>query len=196
MAQQCADTLLPLREELRQHNALSSAVSTLLGQVRKRGLRRTLARKTPATSLPLWRSERGFRLQLGDEVRSIMAAARNYVAQTIAFPQDLPVEVREQLELVDEAGIRAHLQQRLPVDSLLDWLRTHYGKLADTTLLRLFHELQHEAGWECEAAPEVKATELQTVRVLHHPHRMPSLPQPSETPRHSGRRPSRRSSRP
>ncbi|OGB72939.1 MAG: hypothetical protein A2486_12725 [Burkholderiales bacterium RIFOXYC12_FULL_65_23] len=172
VAQQCADTLLPLREELRQHNALSSAVSALLGQVRKRGLKRTLARKTPDTSLPLWRNERGFRLQLGDEVRGIMAAARNYVPQTVAFPQGLPVEPRDQLELVDEAGIRAHLRQSLPVESLLDWLQTHYCQLADTTLLGLFHDLQHEAGWECEAAPEVKATELHTVRVLHHPHRM------------------------
>lgn len=172
VAQQCADTLLPLREELRQHNALSSAVSALLGQVRKRGLKRTLARKTPDTSLPLWRNERGFRLQLGDEVRGIMAAARNYVPQTVAFPQGLPVEPQDQLELVDEAGIRAHLRQSLPVESLLDWLQTHYCQLADTTLLRLFHDLQHEAGWECEAAPEVKATELHTVRVLHHPHRM------------------------
>lgn len=172
VAQQCADTLLPLREELRQHNALSSAVSALLGQVRKRGLKRTLARKTPDTSLPLWRNERGFRLQLGDEVRGIMAAARNYVPQTVAFPQGLPVEPQDQLELVDEAGIRAHLRQSLPVESLLDWLQTHYCQLADTTLLGLFHDLQHEAGWECEAAPEVKATELHTVRVLHHPHRM------------------------
>ena len=36
IAQQCADTVLPLREEMRQHNALTSAVSLLLGQVRKR----------------------------------------------------------------------------------------------------------------------------------------------------------------
>ena len=40
IAQQCADTVLPLREEMRQHNALTSAVSLLLGQVRKRGRRR------------------------------------------------------------------------------------------------------------------------------------------------------------
>ena len=64
-----------LREELRQHNALTSAISLLLGQVRKRGLRRALSRPTDKTALPVWRNERGFKLQLGDEVRAVMAAA-------------------------------------------------------------------------------------------------------------------------
>jgi len=52
VAQQCADTLLPLREELRQHNALTSAISLLLGQVRKRGLRRALSRPADETRTP------------------------------------------------------------------------------------------------------------------------------------------------
>ena len=175
VAQQCADTLLPLREELRQHNALSSAVSALLGQVRKRGLKRALSRRSAGTSLPLWRNERGFRLQLGDEVLGIMAAVRNFAPQTVAFPQELPDEAMDPLELVNEVGIRTHLQQSLPVDSLLDWLSVHYGQLQDATLLRLFHELQHEPGWQSEAAPDVQATELHQIRVLHHPHRMSTV---------------------
>ncbi len=174
VAQQCADTLLPLRDELRQHNALSSAVSALLGQVRKRGLRRTLSREAPGSTLPLWRNERGFRLQLGDEVRDIMAAARNYVPQSVTFPPDLPDEAADWLEQVDEAEIRKHLQRSLPVDSLLDWLQAHCRHLQDTTLLRLFHDLQHEPGWQCEAIPVPKTTDLQTIRILHYPHRTSS----------------------
>lgn len=172
VAQQCADTLLPLREELRQHNALSSAISLLLSQVRKRGLRRSLSRTAEGASLPVWRNERGFRLQLGDEVRGIMAAVQNYVPQSVAFPLDMPVEPEHLLELVDETGVREHLQRSLPVDNLLNWLRTHYRHLQDATLLRLFHDLQHEPGWQCEPAELVQATDLQTIRVLHHPHRM------------------------
>jgi hypothetical protein len=44
---------LPLREELRQHNALSSAISALLGQIRKRGCVALVARhrKLVASSL-------------------------------------------------------------------------------------------------------------------------------------------------
>jgi CDP-glycerol glycerophosphotransferase (TagB/SpsB family) len=52
IAQQCADTVLPLREEMRQHNALTSAVSLLLGQVRKRGLRRACRGMTQAQHCP------------------------------------------------------------------------------------------------------------------------------------------------
>lgn len=174
IAQQCADTVLPLREEMRQHNALTSAVSQLLGQVRKRGLRRALSRHTADTGLPVWRNERGFRLQLGDEVRAVMAAARQYQPQSVAFPQDEPGNAPPLLEHVDEAAIREHLQRSLPVESLLDWLNTHHGHLQDATLLRLFHELQHESSWQIEASEQPEKTTLQTIRVLHHPHRVSS----------------------
>jgi hypothetical protein len=176
VAQQCADTLLPLREELRQHNALTSAISLLLGQVRKRGLRRALSRPTDDAALPVWRSERGFKLQLGDEVRAVMAAARHYQPQAVAFPQDEPGDAAQMLEQVDEAAIRAHLARSLPVENLLDWLHTHYTHLQDATLLRLFHDLQHEPDWQFEAASQPDQTTLRTIRVLHHPYRVSSLP--------------------
>lgn len=176
VAQQCADTLLPLREELRQHNALTSAISLLLGQVRKRGLRRALSHPADETALPVWRNERGFKLQLGDEVRAVMAAARQYQPQAVAFPQDEPGDDVPLLEQVDEAAIRAHLARSLPVENLLDWLHSHYAHLQDATLLRLFHDLQHEPGWQFEAASQPEKTTLQTIHVLHHPHRVSSLP--------------------
>jgi hypothetical protein len=96
--------------------------------------------------------------------------------QTIAFPQDLAFEAELALELVDEASIREHLQRSLPVDCLLDWLRTHYGQLADTTMLRLFHDLQHEPDWQCEPTQSTKTTDLQAIRVLHYSHRINTLP--------------------
>lgn len=176
IAQQCADTVLPLREEMRQHNALTSAVSLLLGQVRKRGLRRALSRHAAGTTLPVWRNERGFRLQLGDEVRAVMAAAQQYQPQSVAFPQDDPGDAPPLLEHVDEAAIRQQLRSSLPVDSLLDWLHTHHGHLQDATLLRLFHELQHESSWQIEASEHPETTTLQAIRVLHHPHRV-SIPE-------------------
>lgn len=174
IAQQCADTLLPLREEMRQHNALTSAVSLLLGQVRKRGLRRALLSPSADTALPVWRNERGFRVQLGDEVRTVMAAARHYQPQSVAFPQDAPGDTPSLLEYVDEAAMRQHLQRSLPVQSLLDWLQSHYGHLQDATLLRLFHDLQHESALHIEAGEQPEQTTLQTIRVLHHPHRVSS----------------------
>ncbi len=172
IAQQCADTVLPLREELRQHNALTRAVSLLLGQVRKRGLRRALYRKTAASSLPVWRNDRRLRVQLGDEVRAVMAAAWRYEPQSVAFPLDDPGNAPAPLEQVDEAAIREKLRSSLPVASLLDWLNAHYEHLQDATLLRLFHELQHEGSWHIQASEYAQTTTLQTIRVLHHPHRV------------------------
>lgn len=176
IAQQCADTVLPLREEVRQHDALTSAISLLLGQVRKRGLSRTLSRPVDDTAFPVWRNERGFKLQLGDEVRAVMAAACQYKPQTVAFPSDETSDVVPLLEQVDETAICSHLARSLPVENLLDWLHTHYGYLQDSTLLRLFHELQYEANWHIEASEHPETTTLQTIRVLHYPLHV-SIPQ-------------------
>lgn len=176
IAQQCADTVLPLREEMRQHNALTRAVSLLLGRVRKRGLRRALSRHTASTAMPVWRNERAFRVQLGDEVRAVMAAAQQYQPQSMAFPRDEPGSAPPLLEHVDEVALRQQLRSSLPVDSLLDWLHAHHGHLQDATLLRLFHELQHEGDWQIEAGDHPETTTLQAIRVRHHPHRV-SLPE-------------------
>lgn len=172
IAQQCADTLLPLREELRQHNALTSAISLLLGQVRKRGLRRALSHPAAGTALPIWGAKRRSKLQLGDEVRAIMAAARQYQPQAVAFPHDDPSDTVQMLEQVDESAMRAHLARSLPVENLLVWLHSHYAHLQDATLLRVFHDLQHEPDWLFEAAEQPEKTTLQSIRVLHHPHRV------------------------
>lgn len=178
VAQQCADTLLPLREELRQHNQLSSCISLLLGQVRKRGLRRTFARRTLDTALPVWRNERGFRVQLGDEVRAIMAAARHYRPQAVAFPQDEGTgNELSWLEQVDENSIRMHLLRSLPVADLLGWLYSHYPHLQDATLLRIFSDLLYAPEWTIEASNEPAQTlTLQTIRVQHHPQRVHIAP--------------------
>lgn len=175
VAQQCADTLLPLREELRQHNTLTSAISTLLGQVRKRGLRYALSNRDANMALPLWRNERGFKLQLGDEVRAVMAAARQYQPQSVAFPQDVPMAAEHLLEHVDETGIRAHLARSLPVDDLLDWLQNHYPQLQDATLLRIFHDLQYEPRWSMEPAEHMERTDLRAIRVRHYPHHVRAI---------------------
>lgn len=176
VAQQCADTLLPLRAEVRQHNALTSAISMLLGQVRKRGLRRALSRQVCDTALPVWRNERGFRVHLGDEVRAVMAAARQYEPQSVAFPEDAPGDAPQLLEQLDEPAVRAHLERSLPVPCLLQWLHTHYGHLQDATLLRLFHELQFDSSWLIEPCEHQERTTLQSVRVLHHPHSVSHRP--------------------
>jgi hypothetical protein len=175
VAQQCADTLLPLREELRQHNTMASAISRLLGQVRKRGLRLALAYPGADNTLPVWRHERGFRVQLGGEVRAVMAAARHYQPQRVPFPPDESASVLPPLERVDEAAILEHMRRSMPVDSLLDWLREHYGHLRDATLLRVFHELAHGGNWKIEPKEHIQITMLQSIRVSHNPHRV-SLP--------------------
>lgn len=162
----CSDTLLPLREEIRQHNALSTAISQLLGRVRKRGLNATLS----ASDLPLWRRDMPRRVTVGDEVLTIMSEALSYQPATVVFPDDREDAVKVAMDLIDESALLKALRKDLPIDNLLYWLHEHYPNLTDSTILRLYHSLIERKEWEAVAAEMSDQQKLNSVRVTYYPH--------------------------
>lgn len=163
---QCSDTLLPLREEIRQHNALSSAISQLLGRVRKRGLGRALG----GGNLPTWRRDMPRRVGVGPEVLTIMGEAMNYQPANLAFPEDRADSEPVRVDQVDELALLKALRGGLPIADLLDWLCKHYPDLSDLTLLRLYHQLIDRQDWHVTPAEAPSRMDLHTVRVTHYPH--------------------------
>jgi len=172
VTQQCADTLLPLREEARQHNALSASISQVLGRVRKQGLRRAIKRTGSPSRIPLWRQERGRRISVGDEIRTLMAEARDFVPRVEAFPEEQAGDPAELAAWVDEAALRAQLLEALPVDNLMTWLLRSYGHLPDNVLLRLYHDLVRDNRWSSILQDAPTSTDLSDHRVHYYPHRL------------------------
>lgn len=164
----CSDTLLPLREEVRQHNLLSSAISHLLGRVRKRGLNRTL----PARELPLWRREVSRGVSVGPEVLAIMHGARGYVPLQVAFPEEHGAADMPVIDLVDEAALAARLKADAPVTELLAWLHANYPELGDATLLRLYHELTVHPDWDAGQSDTATRVVLNHVSVTLYQHQV------------------------
>lgn len=162
----CSDTLLPLREEIRQHNVLSAAISQLLGRVRKRGLNRTLS----ARNLPLWRREISRGVSVGTEVLTIMSEARAFEPLHVAFPEEHAAGVMQALDLVDEQELIISLRNDMPVPDLLQWLRARYLHLSDATLLRLYHELIARPDWHANQSDMLAKVALNTVLVTFYPH--------------------------
>lgn len=184
VAQQCSDTLLPLREEARQHNALSSAIGELLGQVRKRGLKAALRSAPGGPKLPGWQRERRTLVHLGDEVRTLMADALRFEPRVQAFPEAIAGDPADLSDWVDEARLKQALARALPVDNLLLWLQQHYPQLKDATLLRLYHELVREPNWHSSLQTEPTRTPLQSVQVRYHPHRLDTQSHTKEEAQH------------
>lgn len=172
---QCSDTLLPLREELRQHNALSSAISHLLGQIRKRGLRRALR----GADLPLWQRDFQRRISVGSEVLSVMSEAMRYIPAAVRFPEDDGIVAEPMVDLVDEHALLAALRRDAPIDNLLDWLHRYEPDWSDATTLRLYHELAQRPEWQAIQAELACSLPLNSVRVTLHPHRITLPTNPS-----------------
>ncbi|MCG9558986.1 hypothetical protein [Vibrio kanaloae] len=171
IAQQCADTLLPLREESRQHNQLSAVVSKQLSQVRKKGLVRGLN----SNGLPLWKGNRVTKIQLDNQVRELMAEFMNFEPSSIPFPDEEEVPASSIVNWVDEEHLREQLAHALPVENLMTWLSGNYRHLPDAELLRLYHELVRDHQWESTLGVNSNTTELNTVVVTYHPHEIKTL---------------------
>lgn len=171
-AQQCADILLPLREEARQHNNLTSAISRLLGQVRKKGLNRTFRKRRDQPWLPLWRVNQSRSVSVGDEVKTIMADARKFEPVEREFPNEADAETVTIAEWIDEDQLRRQLLNELPVSNLLEWLQHHYPSLPDQVLLRLYHDLAREDQWELELDAQSTTSNLSLVSVHYWPYRL------------------------
>lgn len=177
IAQQCADTLLPLREEARLHNQLSAVISKQISQVRKKGLVRGLN----AVGLPLWKTSRTSKIQIGNEVRELMAEFLSFEPNSIPFPDEEELSDSLLVNWSDELRLREQLAAALPVENLMTWLSTHYRYLPDTELLRLYHELVREPQWQSLLGPNPCTTTLSTVSVTYHPHQLTTLTRSSST---------------
>jgi len=169
---QCTNTLMPLREEIRRHNQLSTAIGKLLGEVRKKGLRRTL----PQNCLPVWRKERTFSIAIGSELLTLMEQAHGYQPLAVGFPEaiadDLPIE----LERIDEEAIVKHLRQNLPLPDLMGWLTEHYGHYRDATLLKLYHKLIRLPDMTATPDPKEIRVTLTQVAIRLHSHHLAKQP--------------------
>ena len=165
---QCTNTLMPLREEIRQHNHLSSAISLLLGEVRKKGMRKTF----PKASLPLWRKEKTVLISVGPELLTMMEQARDYQPSAIAFPEHSSEENEVNLERVNEEEILHRLYTDLPISSLMQWLTLHFGDYQDSTLLKLYHKLIRLPDIVAEPNKTETRIALKHVAVRLHSHTM------------------------
>lgn len=165
---QCSDTLLPLREEMRQHNALSAAISQLLGRIRKRGLSRSLR----GVELPVWQRDFRRRVSVGDEVLTIMNEGLHYRPVTIGFPEEGGDAADAPLDLVDERALLAALGRDAPIEDLLAWLHRQWPAWSDATTLRVYHDLVQRNDWLAEPAGQQTSRPLNTVRVTLYSHHL------------------------
>lgn len=173
VSQQCADTLLPLREEARRNNELSAAISYLLGRVRKQGLSRALNPKSTDNSIPTWWQERLKRVTVGDAVRVLMADAMSFSPAQENFPEDVAVSQVIQESLVDEQAVITHLRSSLPVENLMLWLKQNYQELPDNAVLQLYHDLVREQdAWSSHYHDNTADTDLREIQITYYPHRI------------------------
>lgn len=164
----CTNTLMPLREEIRRHNQLSTAVAKLLGDVRKRGLKLTFAN----SELPLWRKEQTKRITVDSSLLTFMAHARGYTPKSVEFPDIVDDGKTERPELLDEKAIEQHTLNSLPIDDLMRWLVENYAQYQDATLIKLYHRLIRLPSIQAVNHPQETRHELKHLAIQLYSHRL------------------------
>jgi len=164
---QCVETVFPLREELRQHNRYSAAISDVLGRVRKRGLVRSLS----LDHLPIWQRDQPRRLHIHDGLLTIMQAAGDFQPITVDFPaDDLSSTAQDQPVLFDHAALQAALAQAVPIKNILLWLLERYPQLPDQQRLDLYFSICNQPQWQVETDDQRLSCVLQQITVHYYPH--------------------------
>lgn len=167
---QSTQTLLPLRNELRDHSVLAASIGAVLGLVRKRGAKRALTDKY----LPFCVRDIYRKISVGPEILTIVAAAKNYTPVRVDFPEEQVATAATPLDIVDLRNIRDRLQSDGGTGDLMEWLALSYPDWQDLTVLAVFHDLSRERQKEQpDLAPDPQWITLKDVRVQHHPLRMP-----------------------
>ncbi|MCD9046858.1 hypothetical protein [Luteimonas sp. MHLX1A] len=164
--QHCTSTLLPLRNEIREHSTLAAAVGTVLGLVRKKGAKRVLT----TARLPVAVREAFHKITAGPELINLMAVAKNYQPPIIEFPEESEGNDGAPLDVVDLASLRAGLEADGGADDLLAWVSERNPDWQDVTILSAFHALaQRDDGKAVELSDSRSWLDLKTIRVGHHP---------------------------
>ena len=176
---ECANAIFPLREQVRKHNSVSSAVSYLLGRVRKRHLTRGLTIKECDKKLPEWCCVSNFRPSVGLPIREYLAEVKAYSPERIAFPDDIPENSHTELFNVDMEVLKKDLKEALPVNDLIFWLKGWFAsrneKVPDYDVMRLQYELSRDADWISSLGDNGTAIDLNDIHVEYHPHRLEVL---------------------
>ncbi|WP_238322287.1 hypothetical protein [Vibrio mexicanus] len=123
----------------------------------------------------MWKSSRVTKMQLGNEVRELMAEFLNFEPSSMPFPEEEEAPTSLMINWVDEELLREQLTDSLPITNLMTWLRGNYQHLPDAELLRLYHELVRDPQWQSTLRANSSTTALNTVAVTYHPHEIVML---------------------
>ncbi|GAL28883.1 hypothetical protein JCM19239_2124 [Vibrio variabilis] len=123
----------------------------------------------------MWKSSRVTKIQLGDEIRELMAEFMDFKPSSIPFPDEEETPISPPISWVDEELLRQRLVDALPVTNLMMWLRENYLELPDAELLRLYHELVRDSQWQSTLGDNENTTELHTIAVTYYPHEIKTL---------------------
>ncbi|WKE64845.1 hypothetical protein PVT67_14405 [Gallaecimonas kandeliae] len=135
-----ADLLLPLRQELRKNTLIAKAASQLLGEIRKKGLERTLGGRTPVLSSDTMRRTLASQHQL----LAYLGDIAGFQEEEVLLPEDDDRAPAANLNLPDPAEVQAAFKASKD-KSAIHWLLDQYPSLAADELLHLYQHLQLKA---------------------------------------------------
>ncbi len=158
---QCADAIFPLRERMRLNDTLTAAVA-----VRKRGLRRAL----PRDLLPAWHPEPGMLVEIGSEVRVIMAEARSWTPPDTILPSAAEVAASEPDRIIPTPeSLLPSIRAAAPIDDLLEWLAGHQPGLTSDEILTLHDDIIDRLGSEALPDRGRRAVRMTDAQIRYHP---------------------------
>lgn len=162
--------LMPLREQIRRHSAMSTAVVRILSVVRKRGAAAAL----PVSMMPDFSRSKVRLVNLGLPLLKTLGQIRDYNPAKAEFPSMGALQTAVHLDAVTQNQVHAAFQAANPskIPDVLLWVHDTFPELDDTRCLGLYHWLLTHADWEATPSGPWVELALSGVDVGYHPHQL------------------------
>lgn len=157
--------LSPLRSDVLKNNRISKAVTTILSNVRKKGMRRSIS----VAHFKLGGLKKNMRMSTGPATRDYAGRVMNYQPSSVMFPEQIDADVAEfQILRVEEVlELFSRYKGKAP---LMDWLKENYPTQSEKNLLTVYQQMLQRIPERFRQSDEEFSVDLVEHRMRYYPH--------------------------
>lgn len=157
--------LSPLRSDVLKNNRISKAVTAILSNVRKKGMRRSIS----IAHFKLGGLKKVMRMSTGPATREYAGRVMNYQPSPVMFPEQLDADVTDfQILRVEEVlDVFSKYKGCAP---LMDWLKQNYPTQCEKNLLTVYQQMLQRIPERFKQSDEESSVDLVEHRMRYYAH--------------------------
>lgn len=157
--------LSPLRSDVLKNNRISKAVTSILSNVRKKGMRRSIS----IAHFKLGGLKKNMRMSTGPATREYAGRVMNYQPNSVLFPEALD-STESDIQILRVEEVLDALNKYKGKAPLMNWLKEAFYNHSERNLLMVYHQLLQLIPERFSQSEIESSVDLVEHRMRYYPH--------------------------